>query len=137
MNSTQDQSGHDHDMPPRRLRWVYLVVAYLCVALGLVGAVLPLLPATPFFLVAVWAAPRGSRRVHDWIYRQPWIARMLNQWHEQGAVPPGAKWLATLMMMASLTTLVLADAHWGLLLTMSLFFLTIGIFLWTRPNPQP
>lgn len=137
MIAGQDEAIRTDAMPPRRLRWVYLAIAYLCVALGLAGAVLPLLPTTPFFLVAVWATSRGSKPVHDWIYRQPWIARLLDQWHEQGAVPPGARWLATLMMTASFATLVVTEAHWGLVLAMSIFFIAIGIFLWTRPNPKP
>jgi len=51
-------------------------------------------------------------------------------------VPVSAKWLATLMMIASLLTLILTAAHWMLLLGMIVFFLCIGGFLWTRPNPE-
>jgi uncharacterized membrane protein YbaN (DUF454 family) len=73
----------------------------MAVALGIAGVFLPLLPTTPFLLVAVWAAPKGSQRVHDWIYDQPQFARLINDWHQQGAVPISAKWLATTMMVAS------------------------------------
>ena len=134
---TQNEDHIDQTrMPPRRLRLVYLAVACVCIVLGLLGAVLPLLPATPFFLVAVWAASRGSQRVHDWIYRQPQIARLVNDWHEQGAVPPSAKLLATAMMIGSLSYLIWAQYHWFIVLGMSVFFAAIGGFLWTRPNPD-
>ncbi len=123
-------------MTSRHARLGYLLLAYSATAFGIAGVFLPLLPATPFLLVAVWAAPRGSQRVHDWIYDQPQFARLLNDWHEQGAVPLGAKWLATTMMIVSWCWLALLDYHWGLLLGMSLFFACIGSFLWTRPNPQ-
>lgn len=129
-------NNRDSDPPPRRLRPVYLTIAYVCTALGLAGVVLPLLPATPFFLAAVWAASRGSRRVHDWIYHQPWIARLLDNWHQQGAVPLSAKWLASAMMIASLGFLAWKQYHWGFVLAMSLFFLCIAGFLWSRPNPR-
>lgn len=124
-------------MPGRHARLGYLVLAYTATALGIAGVFLPLLPATPFLLVAVWAASRGSQRVHDWIYDQPQFARLLNDWHQQGAVPLGAKWLATAMMLASWSFLVWREYHWGLVLGMSLFFMCIGIFLWTRPSPRP
>lgn len=118
-------------------RLVYLVVAYAALTFGIAGVFLPLLPTTPFLLVAVWAAPKGSQRVHDWIYRQPRFARLLNDWHQQRAVPVSAKLLATAMMIASWSWLVWFEYHRGLVLGMSLFFVAVGIFLWTRPNPRP
>ena len=122
-------------MSARHTRLFYLLLAYAAVALGIAGVFLPLLPTTPFLLVAVWAAPKGSQRVHDWIYEQPKFARLLNDWHQQGAVPLSAKWLATAMMVASWMTLWWTGADAWLLIGMVLFFLGIGGFLWTRPNP--
>ena len=135
MTDESDSTLHQHPMPGPRARLAYLVLAYSATALGVAGVFLPLLPATPFLLVAVWAAPKGSQRVHDWIYDQPRFARLLDDWHDQGAVPIGAKWLATAMMLASWSFLVWREYHWGLILGMSLFFCAVGIFLWTRPNP--
>lgn len=123
-------------MAAKRARLVYLVVAHAALALGIAGVFLPLLPTTPFLLVAVWAASRGSRRVHDWIYRQPRFARLLDDWHRQRAVPLGAKLLATAMMLASWSWLLWLDYPRPLLLGMSLFFIAIALFLWTRPNPS-
>lgn len=131
-----DKAKQEHPMPGRHAQLGYLLLAYSATAFGIAGVFLPLLPATPFLLVAVWAASKGSKRVHDWIYDQPQFARLINDWHQQGAVPASAKWLATLMMIASWSFLVWREYHWGLVLGMSLFFMCIGIFLWTRPNPK-
>jgi hypothetical protein len=127
----------DHPMPGRQARPGYLLLAYTATAFGIAGVFLPLLPTTPFLLVAVWAASRGSQRVHDWIYAQPRFARLIDDWHQQGSVPLAAKWLATAMMIASWSFLVWREYHWGLVLGMSVFFVCIGVFLWTRPNPKP
>ena len=118
-----------------QVRIGYLVIAYAALAIGIAGVFLPLLPATPFLLIAVWAGSRGSQRVHDWIFEQPRFARLINDWREQGAVPLNAKWLATIMMVASFATLIWSGADWKLLLGMGVFFCCIGGFLWTRPNP--
>ncbi|MCP4433429.1 MAG: DUF454 domain-containing protein [Gammaproteobacteria bacterium] len=115
----------------------YLLLAYAATGLGIAGVFLPLLPATPFLLVAVWAAPKGSQRIHDWIYTQPAFARLINNWHEQRAVPLSAKWLATVMMLVSWLTLIAIDSHWIIVLSLSILFVCIGGFLWTRPNPEP
>jgi len=135
---TEDTENHleEHPMPGKHARLGYLLLAYTATAFGIAGVFLPILPATPFLLVAVWAAPKGSQRVHDWIYAQPQFARLINDWHEQGAVPLSAKWLASAMMLASWSFLVWREYHWGLVLGMSLLFLFVGIFLWTRPNPR-
>jgi len=123
-------------MPGKRMRMVYLLLAYSATLLGIAGIFLPLLPATPFLLVAVWAASRGSQRLHDWIYSKPRFARLINDWHDQGAVPTSAKLLATGMMIASFSFLVWSRYPLGVLLGMSLLFLVLAIFLWTRPRPQ-
>jgi len=122
-------------IPVGKLRPGYLVLAYVALAVGIAGIILPLLPATPFLLIAVWAGSRGSPRVHDWIFEQPRFARLVNDWHEQGAVPLNAKWLATAMMIASFLTLIWSGANAWLLLGMGVFFGCVGGFLWTRPNP--
>ena len=137
MTEDTDEACQDTRPPGKRVQFAYLLLAYTATAFGIAGVFLPLLPATPFLLVAVWAASKGSQRVHDWIYSQPQFARLINNWHEQGAVPSSAKWLATGVMVFSWSFLFWSDFHWGFLLGMGLFFLCIGTFLWTRPNPEP
>ena len=131
----EKQLDQRESTPAVHTRLGYLLIAYAALAIGIAGVFLPLLPATPFLLIAVWAGSRGSQRVHDWIFEQPRFARLINDWHEQGAVPLSAKWLATIMMMVSLLTLTWGGASWLLLLGMAIFFSCIGGFLWTRPNP--
>ena len=135
MSDSEEQLGENGTLPRGRARFLYLVVAYAALAIGIAGVFLPLLPATPFLLVAVWAGSRGSQRVHDWIFEQPRFARPINDWREQGAVPLSAKWLATAMMIASFLTLAWSGAGWLLLTAMAVFFACIGGFLWSRPNP--
>ncbi|MDR3225383.1 MAG: YbaN family protein [Clostridiales Family XIII bacterium] len=47
-------------------RYVFIAFGALALGLGAVGAVLPFLPSTPFFLIALYCFARGSRRLHDW-----------------------------------------------------------------------
>ena len=114
----------------------YIVVAYVAVAFALLGVVLPVLPTTPFLLIAIWAAAKGSQRVHNWIYRHPQFARLLHAWQTQKAVPTGAKYLASVMMLGSWLALFFKQSHWLLLLSCSVLFLSVGVFLWTRPSPN-
>ena len=119
----------------KQARVGYLLLAYASLVMGIAGILLPLLPATPFLLMAVWAASRGSQRVHDWIFDQPRLARLINEWRDQGAIPCSAKWLASMMMIASFATLIWSGMSVLVLFGMGVFFSAIGGFLWTRPNP--
>ena len=123
-----------HPMAPPHVRLAYLVIAYVATALGVAGVFLPLMPGVPFLLIAIWAAPKGSPRVHDWIYAQPKLARMLDEWYAERVVPLYAKCIATAMMAASLGWLLWRDAHWALPASLGLLFASIATYLWTRPS---
>ena len=45
---------------------MYLMLGYIGLALGVVGAIVPLIPAFPFLLLAAFGFARGSERVHTW-----------------------------------------------------------------------
>lgn len=47
-------------------RIIFLIVGCLCLGLGCVGVVLPILPTVPFFLVTVFCFANSSERLHDW-----------------------------------------------------------------------
>ena len=81
-------------------RWLYLAFACVMLALGIIGIVLPVLPTTPFILLAAWAAARGSTRLHRWLIKHRTFGPLIRDWQAQGAVRRSNKWLATITMLA-------------------------------------
>jgi uncharacterized membrane protein YbaN (DUF454 family) len=48
-------------------RFIYRCLGILCVGIGIAGIFLPLVPATDFFLLALWFFARSSQKLHDWL----------------------------------------------------------------------
>ena len=89
------------ESPPRWLRWLWLVCGGVCLATGFVGIVLPLLPTTPFILLAAFCLSRGSERYERWLLAHPRFGPMVRDWRANHAVPLRAKQFAIGMMFLS------------------------------------
>ncbi|MDQ0322529.1 uncharacterized membrane protein YbaN (DUF454 family) [Pararhizobium capsulatum DSM 1112] len=82
-------------------RRVYLVLGWVLVAIGVVGAFLPLLPTTPFLLLAIWLFARSSPKMESWLFNHPRFGPGLRTWRDERAIPTRAKALAVIMIAGS------------------------------------
>lgn len=78
---------------------LWTLIGILFLVLGAIGAVLPLLPTTPFVLVAAWCFARSSPRLHRWLLDSQLFGPMLRNWEENRCVPLRAKITALVMML--------------------------------------
>jgi len=114
------------------LRWIYFAAGWICFGLGVAGALLPLMPGTPFMLLALWAFARSSKRFHHWLYNHRLFGAPLRRWHTDRVVPLSVKIVAYLSMLATFTYLALiADYHWAVPLASGCLIL-VGIFVLSR-----
>ena len=75
-------------------RWLWLALGFLFVALGFIGALLPLLPTTIFLILAAACFARSSPRLEAWLLDHPRFGSTLRAWREDGAIGPRAKLMA-------------------------------------------
>jgi uncharacterized protein len=97
------------------IRIVYLFLGFVFVGLGAVGAVLPILPTTPFLILALACFAKSSEKFHTWLYNNHLFGPSLQKWNKYRVIPPVAKIIAITSMVGSLAYIVL--------------FLTIPIYL--------
>ena len=86
----------------RARRLLYVSVGTLCLALGAIGIFLPLLPTTPFWLLACWCYVRGSRRLYMRLLRHPYAGVRLRRFLRERTMPRSAKIVSIGMMWLSL-----------------------------------
>lgn len=115
-----------------KLLWRTLTLVSL--ALGIVGVVLPLLPTTPFLLVAAWAAGKGWPQFEAWLLAHPRLGPPIRRWRDHGAVSRGAKWLASFAMLSSVALVALSGAPSALKLALPAFLFAVAWWLWRRPE---
>jgi len=99
----------------RRGRHLYLLLGWVCVALGLIGVFLPLMPTTVFMLVAAWAFARSSARWHRWLREHAHFGEAIRAWEEHHAMPRRAKRVAffALALSYAFTAFLLGPFSWG------------------------
>lgn len=88
------------------LRAVYLVIGFLFVGLGVLGAFLPVLPTTPLLLVSLWAFSKSSVRLERWLLEHKRFGPRLTAWRTHRVIPLAAKLAAWGSMAASLTLMI-------------------------------
>lgn len=128
----------DAATPARGIRrWLWLLLAWVALGLGVIGIVVPGLPTTPFVLVAAWAAARGSNRLHAWLRAHRVFGPMIRDWQAHGAVSRRAKRAAVLTMALCAAIFFLTAPRWWMAATGTAFMAVVALWLCTRPEPPP
>lgn len=76
---------------PSRRCWAWLIAGWLLVALGFVGAFIPLMPTTIFLILAAGCFAHASPRLETWLLDHPRYGSTLRAWRAEGAIGTRAK----------------------------------------------
>jgi uncharacterized membrane protein YbaN (DUF454 family) len=118
-------------------RTFFFVMGWVALVIGLVGIFVPLLPTTPFLLVAAFCFSRSSERFHHWLVHHRHFGPLIRTWQREKAIPLRAKVIALLMMAGSLVWLAWTDrVPPTVKIFPFVFVLATAVFVITRPLPR-
>jgi len=92
-------------------KWLLISTGMLCVGLGGVGIVLPLLPTTPFLLLAAACFVRSSDRLYNWLTSHRMFGSYIRNYREHGGMTTRARILTLVALWAGVGYAVVGVAR--------------------------
>ncbi len=118
-----------------RTRLLWLLVGLAAFAIGAVGVVLPLLPTTPFLLVAAFAFARSSERMNRWLREHRTFGPLLDNWHRDGSIDLKVKRIAMIVIVLTPVVTWLLGAPSWIIACQIVVLSAAALFILTRPLP--
>jgi hypothetical protein len=95
------------------IRGLRIATGTVLVGLGVVGIFLPLLPTTPFLLLAAALFAKSSERYYQWLLNNKWFGKYIRNYREGKGVPIRIKLMAiSLIWITILLSFLLIDISW-------------------------
>ena len=114
----QRASSAPSTLAPARTRWLWLLLAYASLGVGIVAIFIPGIPTTEFVLLSAWAAGKGSPRLQRWLEQHRLFGPMIHNWRHGRVVARRAKISASLMMSLCLVIMLFTvKRHWVIVLS--------------------
>lgn len=112
----------------RPLKWFYITLGTVAVALGFLGIFLPLLPTTAFLLLAAWAYARSSHRFYHWLLNNRIFGKYITAYLEGKGMPMISKVSTTLLLWITIlaTTIFFVENIWIRILLLAI---AVGVTL--------
>ena len=83
-------------------RYLLMSIGFLSLGLGVIGILLPLLPTTPFLLLAAWCFYRSSERFHHWLLNHKIFGKHIRNYTESRAIDSKMRWFAIVILWLSI-----------------------------------
>lgn len=129
----------DPSAPPvQKLRMMWLALGFFCVGLGIIGALLPLMPTTIFLILAASCFARSSPRFEAWLLDHPRFGPSLRAWRAEGAIPLRAKIAACTGITIGYAIFYLCSRpSAGLGVFVAAILAGCAAYILSRPLPRP
>jgi len=137
MQPEPDAPTPDTGPRARAVRFAYLIAGFVLLALGIIGAFLPLMPTTIFVILAAGCFARSNRRVETWLLEHKRFGPTIKAWRAEGAISRRGKTFATGgMVLGYVLFLIGARPNLALALFVLAVFGACAWYVLSRPEPS-
>ena len=106
------------------MKWILTILGFIALGLGVLGAFLPVLPTTPFLLLAAALFLRGNKDRYEWLLAHPKLGPYITNFMIHKAIPLRVKIVSvSLVWITLLNCAIFVAEHWAL----KAFFLVLAI----------
>ncbi|KEO61045.1 YbaN family protein [Thioclava indica] len=116
------------------IRLLWLTLGLLSLSIGLIGAIVPLVPTVPLMLLAAFFFAKSSDRLHNWLITHPRFGTAIQDWQDHRAISKRAKIAASISIAIAFGFSVIIGLPAKLLAIQAATLIAVSIFIWTRPN---
>ncbi|MFW6138291.1 MAG: YbaN family protein [Spirochaetota bacterium] len=121
-------NGKTKEKQPKAVKLLLVGAGSVSVGIGVLGIFLPLLPTTPFLLVAGFCYARSSGRLHRWLLSNRVFGSYIKNYLEKREIPKGARVVVSILLWGTISysSLVVVE---HLFLKILLFAVAFGVSL--------
>ncbi len=119
------------------VRRLFVAAGLASLIAGVLGIFLPVLPTTPFVLLAAACFARGSERFHAWLLAHRLTGPLIREWYLHRSIPRHIKrWAYLLMGLSFGSSMLIVQSGW-LRIILAVLGLMLAVLLWRIPSREP
>ena len=135
MSINQKKVSHaGQSLRARSKKILWMIVGCVATILGLVGIPIPLLPTTPFLLIAAFCFARSSEKRHGWLVNHKKLGPPIRNWQMYGAISRPAKRMAVVALLVIFGVSFVLGIPPLILVIQAFTLSAVAVFILTRPS---
>jgi len=132
------ETDFSHEVRPhdsRMVRYAFLAAGFGFMGVAALGVILPVLPATPFVLLAAACFARASARFYNWVLNHRAFGPTVREWRRYRAIPYRVKlWAIALMALSLGASIALFIKDGWLQAGLAVFGLLLATWMYKLPS---
>jgi uncharacterized membrane protein YbaN (DUF454 family) len=114
-------------------RPLLIILGFISLALGILGAFLPVLPTTPFAILSAYLFSKSSPRLHQWMLGLPILGPAVLEWQKHKVIRPRAKFVCTVLIILTIgSSIAFADISFELKIMLVIIGISVLTFVLSR-----
>lgn len=119
----------------RTKKVIFIILGWLFLVLAVIGIPLPILPTTPFLLLAAYFFSQSNERLHQWLLHTKYLGPMIVNWERYGIIRTKAKVLSVTIIITLFSyTLIFVNVSYKIKILVTLIGIAVITFIVSRPS---